>query len=107
MAQVDEWKKRRDEIEAELAQVWVEGRTEGADGESEGKRGEGKSEILEEPAYVHADGARSEETTKTTSMDESEVVVEKAAELGQEQEQKQQEKEQNQPRQDGEDIVQQ
>lgn len=25
LAKVEEWKKRRDEIEAELAQVWVEG----------------------------------------------------------------------------------
>ena len=25
LAQVDEWKRRRDEVEAELARVWVDG----------------------------------------------------------------------------------
>ncbi|KXJ91393.1 ABC transporter transmembrane region 2-domain-containing protein [Microdochium bolleyi] len=48
MAQVDEWKRRRDEIEQELAQVWV---AEGADGE--GAR-DGEAQILEEPAYATA-----------------------------------------------------
>lgn len=35
LAQVDEWKKRRDEIETELAAVWTE-----------------KGEVLEEPVYT-------------------------------------------------------
>ena len=44
MAQVDEWKKRRDEIEKELAQVWVEGAGD---------------EPLEQPEYIQ----KEEQTT--------------------------------------------
>jgi len=85
MAQVDEWKKRRDEIEAELAQVWVEGKSEGAGVESESK-GEVKSEVLEEPAYIKAEEEEEKSEETKTSMDESAVVVEEAAKQGQEQE---------------------
>lgn len=55
MAQVGEWKRRRDEIESELAQVWVEG-----SGSSSGDKGEedegrdGDAQILDEPAYATA-----------------------------------------------------
>lgn len=45
LAKVEEWKKRRDEIERELAQVWVEG-------------GE---EALAPPAYTEKEGEKGEE----------------------------------------------
>lgn len=49
LAKVEEWKKRRDEIDKELAQVWVEG-----------CEGEGGS--LPPPAYAEAGTALGEET---------------------------------------------
>jgi ATP-binding cassette subfamily D (ALD) long-chain fatty acid import protein len=46
LAKVEEWKKRREEIEAELNRVWVEGK----DGE-----GKGESEELAPPPYLERD----------------------------------------------------
>ena len=46
LAQVDEWKRRHEEIEAELAKVWVAG----GDGKGE------ESEVLPAPEYVDAKG---------------------------------------------------
>lgn len=51
MAQVSEWKRRRDEIERELAQVWVEG---GGGNEEDDEGRDGDAQILEEPAYATA-----------------------------------------------------
>jgi ATP-binding cassette subfamily D (ALD) long-chain fatty acid import protein len=48
LAKVEEWKKRREEIEAELNRVWVEGK----DGEG---KGESESEELAPPPYLERD----------------------------------------------------
>ncbi|SPO02131.1 related to peroxisomal ABC transporter 1 [Cephalotrichum gorgonifer] len=52
LAQVDEWKKRREEVEAELAKVWVDG-----------------GDVLNAPEYAETQGGVEEETEK-------EIVVE-------------------------------
>lgn len=52
LAKIEEWKKRRDEIEKELAQVWVEG------GAGEGDENV-KGSILPPPAYAETEEVES------------------------------------------------
>lgn len=58
LAKVEEWKKRRDEIEAELAQVWVEGGESAlpppAYTEEVVDKGKGKGKMAEEGDAVPA-----------------------------------------------------
>ena len=56
LAQVDEWKRRRDEVEAELARVWVDG-----------------GETLHAPGYV---GTEEREVEEEEDLSEAEVVEE-------------------------------
>ena len=48
LAQVDEWKRRREEIDQELAQVWVESAAAAADDDNDGK----ESQPLAPPPYA-------------------------------------------------------
>lgn len=54
LAQVDEWKRRRDEVEAELARVWVDG-----------------GDALDAPEYV---GVEEKEVEEEEALSEGEVV---------------------------------
>lgn len=52
LAKVEEWKIRRDEIEKELAQVWVEG-----------------GETLQPPAYTENEGAQGTSANEQGNVD--------------------------------------
>jgi ATP-binding cassette subfamily D (ALD) long-chain fatty acid import protein len=67
LAKVEEWKKRREEIEAELNRVWVEGK----DGQ-----GEGESEELAPPPYLE----REEDDAMNATDGGQEEAVESASE---------------------------
>jgi ATP-binding cassette subfamily D (ALD) long-chain fatty acid import protein len=63
LAKVEEWKKRREEIEAELNRVWVEGK---------GEEGESESEELAPPPYLER-----EQEADTTNIDDDDNVSER------------------------------
>lgn len=52
LEQVEEWKQRHQEVERELARVWVEG-----------------GDVLGPPPYVEAEGKQPAQTDKTSSDD--------------------------------------
>ena len=66
LAQVEEWKRRHEEIEAELAKVWVAGGEGEGEGESEGDEKEGV-ELLE-PEY------KEQQTEQKSEFDEKKGV---------------------------------
>ena len=69
LAQVDEWKRRRDEVEAELARVWVDG-----------------GDALDAPGYVGVEEEKEVEEEEVISEGEvvEEIKVEKVEESGDE-----------------------
>jgi ATP-binding cassette subfamily D (ALD) long-chain fatty acid import protein len=65
LAKVEEWKNRREEIEAELNRVWVEGKDE---------EGDAESEELAPPPYLER-----EEVTNADDRDDSRDGAEEEA----------------------------
>ena len=71
LAKVEEWKKRREEIEAELNRVWVEGKDE-----------EGETEELAPPPYLEREDVV--DTANTDEDDAGNSDQEEAVESGSE-----------------------
>lgn len=71
LAKVEEWKKRREEIEAELNRVWVEAKDGEGDEESQELAPPPYLEREEEDYAINADDSGEEEAVQSGSEDTS------------------------------------